>query len=193
MQDFKTGGYCPSCLHSKNECTCLQQLNRITSASNDAKPNVVGNPSLSDSDIKFRLWDSLKKEMFFEGFHVFGEVTMFNAIGTHAYETKGERTSLERYNDFHIMQFTGCKDKNGKDIYEGDFLKYHFVNYAYDEIDNPKEPKWIEKMSYVIRQNRSWWVKGEGFGWEGEDLWNWELSEVIGNVFANPELLEGVQ
>jgi hypothetical protein len=42
MQDFKTGGYCPSCLHSKNECTCLQQqLNRITSASNDAKPNVI--------------------------------------------------------------------------------------------------------------------------------------------------------
>ena len=39
MQDFKTGGYCPSCLHSKNECTCLQQqLNRITSADIEANP-----------------------------------------------------------------------------------------------------------------------------------------------------------
>ena len=158
-----------------------------------ANTNVVGSPSLSDSDIKFRIWDSLKKEMFFEGFHVFGEVTMFDAIGSYAFETKGERASIERYNDFYIMQFTGCKDKNGKDIYEGDFLKCRFVNYAYDEIDNPKEPKWIEKVSYVIRQNRGWWVKGEGFGWEGEDLWNWELAEVIGNVFSNPELLEGVQ
>lgn len=144
---------------------------------------------LSDSVIKFRLWDTLKKEMIFEGFHVFGEVTLFGAIGLYAFETKGERTSLERYNDFRIMQFTGCTDKNGREIYEGDLLKCRFPNYDYDEDQNADVPMWIEKVSYVVRKNRGWWVHGEGFGWEGEGLWKWENSEIVGSVFANPELV----
>ena len=92
--------------------------NKKTSAARQPalhKANVVGSP-LCQREIKFRLWDKLKKEMVFEGFHVFGEVTLFNAIGTYAYETKGERTSLERYNDFEIMQFSGLKDGNGVEI-----------------------------------------------------------------------------
>ena len=43
MQEFKTGGYCPSCLRSKDKCKCIQrQMKSTPSASNDGKPFVIG-------------------------------------------------------------------------------------------------------------------------------------------------------
>lgn len=96
-------------------------------------------------EIKFRIWDSLKKEMLFEGFHVFGEVTLFNAIGTHAYETRGEKTSLDRYNDFEITQYTGLKDRAGKEIFEGDILKY-FTLKRYTQQSHADVPPEIDEL-----------------------------------------------
>lgn len=90
---------------------------------------------------------------------------------------------------FNLMQFTGLKDKNGRKIYEGDIVKAKFINYAYDEIDSPNEPKYIDKISFVEFRNHGFWVNDESFGYEGENLWNWNEMEVIGNIYENPELL----
>jgi uncharacterized phage protein (TIGR01671 family) len=98
-----------------------------------------------EREIKFRLWDKQEKEMVFEGFHVFGEITLFNAIGNHAYETKGERTSLERYNDFEIMQFTGKQDQKGVDIYEGDIIEFDKHEWGGD--DNIHVVSWDENAA----------------------------------------------
>ena len=95
------------------------------------------------------------------------------------------------WNDVVLMQYTGMKDKHGKEIYEGDIIKV---------------PYYESPLSYGPSFQVSEEV-GEVF-WDGEYLqynvkWDWEDFpgalcendkediEVIGNIYENPKLLEG--
>lgn len=132
-------------------------------------------------EIKFRAWDNLKKEMIAEGYHVIGESTMFGEIDQWVQEHRGKTPSLEYFNHIIETQFTGCIDKNGKEIYEGDIVKggtdyTKYVNETYD-------------VSVVEYANHGFWIKDESFGWEGEGLWDWNDLEVIGNIYEHPHLL----
>lgn len=73
--------------------------------------------------------------------------------------------------NFKLMQFTGLRDKNGKEIYEGDIVKPY------------KERRNYSQIVYEFNQFR---IKGKNI------YWNWFLEEieVIGNIYENPELLK---
>jgi len=78
-----------------------------------------------------------------------------------------------------VMQYTGLKDKNGKDIYEGDVLMFRN--------NNPVE---------VSFSNGCFNVFDEPLGWsfdEGEDCTpiktDTKYCEIIGNIHENPELI----
>jgi uncharacterized phage protein (TIGR01671 family) len=86
----------------------------------------------------------------------------------------GEFSSVEDNEDVVLMQFTGLLDKNGKEIYEGDITSLHCGVVTFDEGSFGIEYKdrFDEATSCeLIFQNKH--------------------VEVIGNVFDNPELING--
>lgn len=71
-----------------------------------------------------------------------------------------------------IMQYTGLKDKNGKEIYEGDI-----INYGTDT----NSVKWIEDGWYVFDPRQ----------YAYENLREMIFAcKIVGNIYENPELLE---
>ena len=125
--------------------------------------------------IKFRIWDkSIKKWMFgyeiLGGFSLIGEITLMGELS---------RISLKKLSndDYAVMQYTGLKDKNGKEIYEGDVL----------EIDNDSPPLvvgWGNKFASFVLDKYGW--ASSHYFMEGCDN---KDSQVIGNIHENPELL----
>jgi len=129
-------------------------------------------------EIKFRAWDTLKKEMY-EVMSVDFEVdAWFNENEGHHHSENGRVI---------IMQYTGLKDKNGKEIYEGDVLRLGGIgNVA------------IKYGCFVIG-NDDWGVEHKTMGFAGEwidepdsytMLTEEDKFEVIGNIYENPELIK---
>ena len=84
--------------------------------------------------------------------------------------------------DFNPMQYTGLKDKNGKEIYEGDILSYN-NGYAVFEVKN-------EMVRNCSCCHSVWgWNLHDAAG-PDEDFDHIWTHEVIGNIYENPELLE---
>mgnify|MGYP004630873095 CR=1 FL=1 len=124
-------------------------------------------------EIKFRIWDIENKEML-EVQELDFEPTFY-----------GGRIAIrpDQYNDYFdtedmiLMQYTGLHDKNGKEIYEGDILKSIQWNDIY-------LVKYIGTAFYLCRKGNK--------GFNKITTWNnAEKSEVVGNIYDNPELLGG--
>lgn len=114
-------------------------------------------------EIKFRVWEENIKQMFYNAGIVNDELyLMLDGIG---FDVVGD------YREFKLMQFTGLKDKNGKEIYEGDI-----VRHATDE-----------GIYKVIFEDGGFYVKNL-FEYDFQTINEYPL-EVIGNIYENPELL----
>jgi hypothetical protein len=115
-------------------------------------------------EIKFRAWDEEKKQM--SAPFILGMPAVFkNGVLTSELATK-------RYG-IKVMQYTGLKDKNGKEIYEGDILEYKRF------LSDGNERGFVEYNEYAEWSVNNWLLNRI-----------YRRAEVIGNRFANPELLE---
>lgn len=113
----------------------------------------------------------------------------------------------------HIdCQFTGINDKNGKEIYEGDILKFHYFFQSLGENLGVKEDE--HELIGVVHWGEFGWgiesIKGEHWqsytGYDSEEgnsnfielsymnesSIHEESFEIIGNIYENPELLSTV-
>jgi len=130
--------------------------------------------------IKFRAWDKEDKEMItWEG--------LINAYDLH---------NILKFRNprFKIMQFTGLKDKNGKEIYEGDILRFVYS----------KGRAWYDRIVLIENEEGCY---GYNFNWKTikevhlkcktkEDnkkllklFDRFDEKVIIGNIYENPELL----
>lgn len=114
-------------------------------------------------EIKFRVWNTETNKM----------ITNVKEMGVFALKsiyTIDEFLVIPTNEKYPLMQYTGLKDKNGVEIYEGDILKSD-INETFGLVC-------FEDGKFVVN-------------WENisEDLFEWTGEFVIGNIYENPELL----
>lgn len=112
-------------------------------------------------EIKFRVWEGEKMIHLTAGYGM-------EYISINGFEMRSEFESVI------LMQYTGLKDKNGKEIYEGDIVK-------------AEEYVGFKNLTAEVIYNRGRFCLNTGT--IPEDLLP-ELSEIIGNIYENPELLK---
>lgn len=119
-------------------------------------------------------------------------------VGIGAYKTRtAEHLVLNAKGDsvevVRLCQYTGQKDKNGKEIFEGDILKTPrgFIGeVVFGRAEEECRHKVFGRMVIDCYTTYGWiFVRGDGYKCSIDD----ELleGEIIGNVFSNPELLKG--
>jgi uncharacterized phage protein (TIGR01671 family) len=104
--------------------------------------------------IKFRAWDKKEKKMEENWHKESGLIEHFGFNGS---------------NRFIIMQYTGLKDKNGKEIYEGDIIKFRDVKH--------KVIFHKGVFCFKVREN-------------DYHIFNEKETEVIGNIYENNNLIK---
>ena len=148
-------------------------------------------------EIKFRAWIPEQKRMAYDDFAInakdgkmFGYLRPSSSGGGNGWRAFPIEEEFWKDNPPAVMQSTGEKDKNGKDIFEGDLIKGR--TFYYDEkIKNLVFTE--ESNGHVWYINGSWNVSFNHLYSECSchlekfDLYS---TEVIGNIFENPELIK---
>ena len=131
-------------------------------------------------EIKFRAWDKKLKVM----------------LIPFAIEFDSKRITFDGLDyhqlcDFELIQFTGLKDKNGKEIYEGDILES--TNRAKGENINV-EIAYNDKMGGYCIVDGWHWKRGSSKESRTADMLSGWLDimkfKVVGNIYDNPGLLK---
>lgn len=126
-------------------------------------------------EIKFRAWDKNKNKMYqvrginFDNEDLWLKINETQIMGANLFEVE-------------LMQYTGLKDKNGKEIYKGDILQF------YNDVDYIIKPGYAK----VVFKDGAFCCKHFRYG--TEYLANMDMSDmditVVGNIYENPELLK---
>ncbi|ODV55444.1 YopX family protein [Lysinibacillus fusiformis] len=151
-------------------------------------------------EIKFRAWDELEKRMW--TLDDAGEDSGDGSIQYFSENGSLEFGRLEYYDTglgvnshfekFPLMQYTGLKDKDGKEIYEGDIIRFtNGIDEVYEEVGTVVFD--LEECGYKAQYTDDgvthciYLINPKVFA----DKYTEITYEIIGNIYENPELLEG--
>lgn len=135
-------------------------------------------------EIKLKAWNKATKKMY----EVI-KIDFYNEKVGYLFAdpiTQGEAIGYFKFSDIDLMEYTGLKDKNGKEIYEGDICRWRDLETFNDEI--------LEDIFVVVWNNEklAWYTQNED-GNFGYDLYEYTDDRdlgVIGNIYENIDLLE---
>ncbi len=134
---------------------------------------------MNNRDIKFRAWNGIQMLIDLTGWFVEFDGQVWHNVGDGCGDVLISR-------EVELMQYTGLKDKNGVEIYEGDVVRYKsFQRFRDDEYEK------TEVVTYYVGSR----VGFEPMLWDTnveDGFYNDEREdfEVIGNIHENPDLLK---
>ena len=118
-------------------------------------------------ETKFRTWDKVR--------HSFSYFTLQKLA-------KSEFDPTDWIDEAEWQEFTGLKDKNGKEIFEGDMIKTRCRETQ--EKEKIGKVEWLENMAGFEFNCNSSVMSSECMSYSQH------IFEVIGNIYENPELLK---
>lgn len=125
--------------------------------------------------LKFRVWSERQKTYDYK--HPFNTLGNFyiNQNGCIFSDYGNAVTPEIRQKDFVVEQYTGLKDKNGKEIYEGDIVDYNDDG---------------ECIGVVEYDAPEFYLNADATNWARMFLKGAPHQRVIGNIHENPELIK---
>jgi uncharacterized phage protein (TIGR01671 family) len=130
-------------------------------------------------EIKFRAWSSNDNKMYYEIFRSSNGAK--KSCGCFENLPIGLNHFLKSSSKgYSLMQFTGLTDKNGKEIWEGDV-----VRYGRDGLNQGQG-------KVIMQANWYWTIEGfynTSFDWPACAFSEDQDTEVLGNIYENPSLL----
>ena len=145
---------------------------------------------MQNRKIKFRVFNTKTKSWIhgpnkissLDGVNLLGETVLLGGFC--------DGVNINDLNDLVCLQATGLKDKNDKDIFEGDIVKFHYFSFNGSETDNNDIGQIVYDNvlgAFIIKS-----INNIDFYFGDTSHFGEPCIEIISNIYDNPNLLKNV-